>query len=452
MLLSFFVLGYITYFSSFTLLRHANYFSGRFDLGNMAQTVWNTFHGSVFMLTNPDGIHPISRLGIHADFILILLAPFYLLWEHPGMLLIIQTVVIALGAYFVFGIGKHVLKNNSVALVLSVSYLFNFYIQEQTVFDFHSVSLASTFLLGASYFFLKKSHGFFFLFLTLAVLTKEEIYLIAGLFGVALFYNGKKLWGVFLAAFSFAAFYVLMAKFIPSARGHEHFALAYLSYLGDSPASIITTAMLKPYLLFPVFFNSQTFAYYAQLLSSTGFLALFAPIYLFFSLPDILINTLSAHPGLRSYEYHYDAAIVPFLYLAAIFGAKKLLNQKFIPLPPQMLVAYIIIITIYTSWSTGLLPYSRTPDLSAFISQDAYKSEIAKALEIIPESASVAATNNVGAHLSHRREIYVLPFGIDLAEYIVIYREHLQIAQQLKIRSDFTLIKELPNFYIFRKN
>lgn len=450
-ILSCFVASYITYFISFTLMRHANYISGRFDLGNMTQTVWNTYHGNIFMLTNPDGINPISRLGIHSDFILILLAPFYVFWEHPGMLLIIQTVVIAFGAYFVFGIGKHVIKNNSIALAFSISYLFNFYIQEQTVFDFHSVALASTFLSAASYFFLKKNYKLLFLFLVLAVLTKEEIYLIAGLFGVALYYKGKKVWGTLLAAFSFLAFYLLMSKFIPAARGHEHFALEYLSYLGESPSEIIVTALLKPYLLIPVFFNSSTFTYYTQLLSSTGYLALFSPIYLFFSLPDLLINTLSANPGLRSYDYHYDAAIVPFLYLAAIFGAKKLLSQRFVIFPPRMLLAYIIVITVYTSWSTGLLPYSRTPDLSAFISQDSYKSEIKNSLKMIPENASVAATNNVGAHLSHRKNIYVLPYGIELSDYVVIYQEHLQIAQQLKTSGDFTIIKELPNFYIFKR-
>lgn len=451
-MLSCFVAAFITYFVSFTLLRHANYASGRFDLGNMAQTVWNTFHGHVFVLTNPDGINPISRLGIHADFLLILLAPFYLLWEHPGMLLIIQTVVIGLGAYFVFGIGKNVLKNNGLALALSISYLFNFYIQEQTVFDFHSVALASTFLLGASYYFIKKRYALLLLFLGLSVLTKEEIYLISGLFGVALFYKGKRLWGVLLTVCSFLAFYLLMAKFIPAARGHEHFALAYLSYLGDSPSSIIATAILKPYLLIPVFFNQATFTYYAQLLSSTGYLALFSPIYLFFALPDVLINTLSANPGLRSYDYHYDAAIVPFLYLAAIFGAKKLLSQKLVIIPPRMLLTYILVTTIYTSWSTGLLPYSRTPDFSGFIQQDKHKLEIARALKTIPDNAAVASTNNIGAHLSHRKDIYVLPYGVELSDYIVIYREHLQIAQQLKTRGDFALIKELPNFYIFKKN
>ena len=100
-LLLIFAAIYFIYFTVATIFKYNNYYTGRFDLGNMSQTVWNTLHGNIFMLTDPNGTREISRLAFHADFILALLAPFYLLWSDARMLLIIQTVVLTFGGIFV---------------------------------------------------------------------------------------------------------------------------------------------------------------------------------------------------------------------------------------------------------------------------------------------------------------------------------------------------------------
>src|SRR5258706_7800196 len=104
------ILLYIIYFTYFTFQKHELFLTGRYDLGNMDQTVWNTFHGRIFSFTNPDFDKTMSRLSVHADFILILLAPFYLIWSNARMLLFIQTVVIAFGALFVYLVGKKILS------------------------------------------------------------------------------------------------------------------------------------------------------------------------------------------------------------------------------------------------------------------------------------------------------------------------------------------------------
>src|SRR4029078_13579417 len=77
--------SYVAYFTFVSFEKYNNFFTGRFDLGNMDQTVWNTLHGRIFELTNPDSTQIISRLAFHADFLLILLEPFYLIWHDPRM-------------------------------------------------------------------------------------------------------------------------------------------------------------------------------------------------------------------------------------------------------------------------------------------------------------------------------------------------------------------------------
>src|ERR1035437_3532889 len=138
-LLGLFILIYILYFTAASFLRYDNFFTGRFDLGNMDQTVWNTIHGRIFQITDPNGTNIISRLSFHADFILVLISPLYLIWSNPEMLLLLQTVVLAFGAIFVFLIAKSIIKDKTIALTISAVYLLNPSLQFTNLYDFNPV-------------------------------------------------------------------------------------------------------------------------------------------------------------------------------------------------------------------------------------------------------------------------------------------------------------------------
>lgn len=170
------------YFTLVSFLRYTNFYAGKFDLGNMSQTVWNTLHGRIFLLTDPNGTETVSRLATHADFILILLAPFYALWSDPRMLLLIQVVLTALGAIFVYLLGQEIVKNKNISLIFALLYLLNPSVQRTIIYDFHAVVLATTFFLGAFYFLIKKKYIWFLVFGILAAITKEQVWLTLSFF------------------------------------------------------------------------------------------------------------------------------------------------------------------------------------------------------------------------------------------------------------------------------
>jgi len=88
------------------LYRHWEYHSDAFDLGNMDQAVWNTLHGHPFRFTNRgnDDFGPPTRLSIHVEPIILLLALLYLIHSGPATLLVTQTVALALGAIPLFAL------------------------------------------------------------------------------------------------------------------------------------------------------------------------------------------------------------------------------------------------------------------------------------------------------------------------------------------------------------
>lgn len=451
---------YIVYFTFVTFEKHAQFFTGRFDLGNMDQTVWNTRHGRPFLLTNPDGTEIISRLAVHADFILMLAAPFYFFWEDPRMLLFIQTAIIGAGAFFIYRTAETVLGNKNLAVVFSFSYLLNPFIQKQNLYDFHAVTLATTFLLAAFYFLIKKKLLFHIFFLTLAVLCKENIYLVAAIFGGYLFLLGKKLLGSAVVVLSVGVFYLLLIHFIPNARGGDHFALSYFKDFGDSPGTIAASILSNPVQAIVTFFSLENINYYRMLLLPLGFLTLASPFYLIFSLGDIVINVFSNNKNFISLNFHYSATIIPFVYIAGVYGVKRLI-QVFPKISQNLLAAFLIFMSLWTTWLYGALPGSRTPVLEVYENRVQNRKFIATYLATIPEHARVTATNNLGAHLAHREYIYTLPFGLEKAEYVVfllndIYAapslaEQKEMVKKLKIDDRYELLVEDGEFVAFKK-
>ena len=88
-----------------------------FDIGNMDQAVWNTLHGHLFRFTNrgADWEGPPTRLGIHVEPILLLVALFYLIHSGPETLLILQTMALALGAIPLFLLGRRLIPELPLA-------------------------------------------------------------------------------------------------------------------------------------------------------------------------------------------------------------------------------------------------------------------------------------------------------------------------------------------------
>lgn len=413
------IASYILYFTYVSFEKHLNFFTGKFDLGNMDQTVWNTLNGRIFELTNPNGVNQISRLAIHSDFVLILLSPLYLIWSDPRTLLFVQTVILGLGAYFVYLISKRILKNNLLSLAFSVSYLLNPFLQKQNLFDFHAVTLATTFILAAFYFLLIKRQTLGLTFLILSALTKENVFLISAIFGIYLFIKERKLKWLILAFSSVLIFFLLVSMLIPQARGTEHFATEYFQDFGTSPMEITANILLNPLKTIELLTSSQNILYAYRVFLPVGFLSFLAPFFLIFSAPDFLINLLSKNENLRSVNFHYGATIIPFVYISAIFGTRFLIRFSYRSISEVSIAIFILLSSLYSTYLYGTLPGSRNPSTEIYTNYLKEKDKIREFLARIPKDLSVVSSNNLGAHLSQRERIFVLPNGVDEADVIV---------------------------------
>lgn len=452
-----FALIYSLYFNVASFLRYDNYYTGRFDLGNMAQTIWNTTQGNIFTLTDPNGTREVSRLAFHADFILVLLSPFYSLWQDPRMLLFIQTMVLSTGGVFVYLIAREILKDRTLSVALSLCYFLNPAVNYTNLYDFHSVTLATTFLLAAFYFIQKKSYTLTLVFIILAGITKEQVWLINALLGLYLiFANKQRKLGLIIFSISSLIFYLLVWIAIPKALGSAHFALEYYADFGDSPGKIIKNIFLNPVQTIQTLLLPDRIGYLKQLFLPLGYLSFLAPFYLIFAGPDLGISLLSANPTLHQIYYQYSATVTPFIFISGIIAIKFI--RKHIPeIPFNAFAVLIIITTLISAYTYGPLPFAKKPNLDMFTKPLPVRTSVDKYVNEIPGHESVSASNNLGSHLSHRKNIYVVPYGIGEADnvlFLITPSANPYEKKALKdIKSDpnFFLIFNQDNFYVFKR-
>jgi uncharacterized membrane protein len=144
-----------------------------------------------------------------------------------------------------------------------------------------------------------------------------------------------------------------------------------------------------------------------------GLLVVLAPLVLIAALPELGINLLSAATTQTSIRFHYTAGLIPVLIVAAVLGAGRIVQRR--PGAALPLATGAVVLGLSSNYVLGPIPLWRYfpggQQHQAYAAQvTAHDRIAARALELIPESAVVSATNSLGAHLSARRRVLSFPF------------------------------------------
>ncbi|HUU86722.1 MAG TPA: DUF2079 domain-containing protein, partial [Candidatus Glassbacteria bacterium] len=200
-------------------------------MGIFNQAFWTTsnegmlFYETADLAFNPGG----SFFGVHFAPILFLLVPFYAIWPSPEILLVMQSVILAVGAFPVFWMSRDKLGKD-IATVLAVIYLFYPALIFMNLNDFHLEAFTSTFFLFSVCFLQQEKWPKFFLFFALALSTIE----FAPIIGL------------------FVAFYALLL-FLKKQFKHSRKALKYILLMGSISVLVLVLALESK-----SFFNDYT--------------------------------------------------------------------------------------------------------------------------------------------------------------------------------------------------
>ena len=409
-------------FGTLAALEHRAFETGRFDLGNMTQAVWSTAHGRPLEVTELGG-EQISRLGAHVDPILVLFAPLWWIWPSPTMLLVVQAVVVALGAVPVFWLGRKHLGSDWAGALCSFAYLAYPAVQWLTLDEFHPVALACPLLLFAFWYLDEDRLWAFVPCAVLAGLTKEEIPLVIGALGVwYAIAKGRRLAGAVIAVVGTAATAFSLAVVMPHFReGADPAFYGRYEAVGGSPGGLAKTLVTDPLAVIEAVTERRDLVYLLELGAPLAGLFLLAPLVLIAALPELAANLLSSVSTQTSIRFHYTAPIVPFLFAAAILGAAELRQAR---------RAAVVLLAASVAGAVLIGPLrARELGPDRLSSHDRVA---AQAIALVPSSAAVSSTNGLGGHLSERRRVYSFPVVRD-SDWVLV---DLKRASYLDRRSD----------------
>ncbi|MDO8537770.1 MAG: DUF2079 domain-containing protein [archaeon] len=441
------------------------------DLWIFNQSFWNSLHGSFMYSTR---LHA-NFLGDHFALFLLALLPVYALIQSPIMLMLLQTAFIALSVVPIYLIAKKQFDCKFAGFSFAAAFLAFPALTFIALRHFHPIALSIPLLLFAFYFFQENKIKHFFAFIFLSLFVQETVALTVFFFGLWIAFSRKnKKIGLTTSAIALIYFIAVIFFIIPSISGMPYRYLSSNSPLyanfGSTPIEIISNIILNPVNTFSIILSPQKIGYLASLFISSAWLSLFSLPLLLVVIPVFAQNLLSSVPNQASIYFHYNAEIVVFLFLSAIFGLQNLINFFTKWFDKKMLLRSglfaILVASLLGAVFLGSTPLSLVDPLpmpTTFEPKDysisAHDTIVWKAISMIPAEANVRTESLILVQTSSRAENDYFPYQYEKADYILLDQSipshdsamFPEKVQELRNNKSFQLIFEKDKVLLFKK-
>ena len=373
-------IGFVVY-AVWSILRHHAFQTTGYDLGIFEQAVrsYAEGHWPVSELRGPG--YPL--LGEHFHPILVTLAPLYWIWPAPETLLLAQSALLALAIVPVSRCAIAALGTARGVAVGAGSGL-AFGLLSAVTFDFHEVCFAVPLVAFSVERLLRREWGAAVAFALPLLLVKEDLPMTVAAIGLYLVWQGQRVLGWTTAALGVVTTAVLVTVVLP-----------VLSNTGGYPFG---DRMDNPSVFDGFGLKLSTLL---VLLAPTAFVALRSPL-IALALPTLGWRMVSGYPAYWGPGFHYNAVLIPIVFLAALDGLTRLnafplRHGARLALPMCALVGAVCSVV-------ALLPAERQPRWT-----DTEQAIAGAVLARIPDGATVAAGNRLAPHLTTRCRVLFFP-------------------------------------------
>ncbi len=465
-------LAYALVFSALSILRHLAFNTDGYDMTIFAQVIWNSLRGRLFENT----IIPDAPLLIGQRFSPILLAfvPLYAVWSSPVVLMIVQALALAFGAFPLYWFAR-ARVGHLLALAVAASYFLFPALEFTNLREFHEIALAVPLLSLAAFFLLRQRYKPLLVCLGLSLLVKEDMAFVVIAFGAYLLLVLRKRWlGLGIAVFGLIWSVLLLQYILPFLRGDQGFGAGYYyfghgfwtateryGYLGRSLFEIITTIVTRPDIVLQHVFVAPKIEFVLYLLIPCALLPLIGAEIAALALPTLSISLLSDYDLQFSIESHYTASLLPFLFFAMVIASQRILTWRAKTDRGARRAALAVLILgasggSYYLQAPGPLAQRFAPALYAL---NAHTDLGHTLLSVIPADAVVVAQGGLTPHLAERQGIYGFP-SLDYcrSEYLVgdttrmPYQLFEKAWEQWMATGYFEILKQQDGFFIAKRH
>jgi uncharacterized membrane protein len=372
-----------------------------FDFAIFDQGLWLLSEGEEPFVT----VRGLHLFGDHSSYIMLLLAPVYVVLPYPEVLLVFTVAVIAVGGPLVYSLGRELGASQALSTVAASVYLLHPATSWNAFDNFHPEVLTIPLVIGGFLLIQRDRAWWGLALLGVALLAKEDVALLLIPLGLYLAVATARRWvGFALAGASLVALvanlWFLLPHFSPS--GELLYADRYAPF-GEGLIGLAFGLVTSPGLLLETVLEPSKLGYLAAMFLPVAPLALLAPRMLLVSVPPIMANVLSTFPYQTEIRWHYTTYTLIVLGLAVAIGAAKLTEKS-----DDIRKLAIGSLGLAVAFHVALAP---NPIFQPEHWDSAHPDHevMSEAASLIPNGAVVAASDTFVAHLAHRRGIYLFP-------------------------------------------
>ncbi len=400
------VVAYAEHFSAITVAMLHAYEQPAFDMAIPDQGIWllSRFHDPFLTVAGR------NLFGDHPSFIYLLLVPVYWVFPHTETLLVVQSVLIALGAVPVYLLARYLLRSWALATCLAAAYLLNPALQQTNLEQFHVECFETPLLALGIYAAVVWRPRLFILCVVLVLMCKED----AALYTVplalwALLRRDRKVGGALIGASALMAGFdnvILVPALIGYASAHGG-RLPFGGFGGTLRAIVRTPGQFWSYI------TSQDRPWYLwQMGFSTGLVFLAAPEIAAICILQLAVNVVSDFGYQHQILYHYTMPLVPILICGTVYAISRLRTLWW----RQVATSLVLLCALWSCILWGASPFSDVKPSIPSANSPTFVSD-RQLLSKVPPNAVVSAVEEFVPDLDHRTRVYMWPNPFHQAYY-----------------------------------
>ncbi len=410
----------VSIYSFMAITLHNHFLTFGLDLGNFDEILWKISKGKFAY----SGVGCNWLIEDHFQPILFLVAPLFWIWDNVRVILIYQSFAMILAGLPLYLLAKKITKQVVFSFAVVFAYLFFIGTQFAILNEFHQITIAPLFIAWAYYALEKKNIRYFIYAMIGLLITKEDLSLLVASIGVGLIFTKsyKKL-GIATALFGIFCFFFLIYIFMPaiSIKGvYDHFDFGSV---GFTPVDVLKKSLTDPvFILRSMLTPAVKIKTLFQSFSSFAFLPFFSPlVYLIPLVQDFFVRFIYSGPQYTKWGLvnHHAATGAILLSIATIYAASRV-HSHLMTTPKYRFYLILSILLFISTIGNDILFHGPVNSLGkrSFYQEEKWVKDNREVITHVPPSSSLAGQNNLLPHLTHRDNIYRIPFGLN-SEYMI---------------------------------
>lgn len=443
------------YIGAACIVKYNNYNVYGYDHGIFAQ-MFHNMKETGQMVTTYERNELMSHFKVHFSPIFYLLLPLYMIFPSSQALLIINGFIIISGIVPLMFLCKRFKLSDISTLLFCVCYAIYPTFIGNGLWGLHENAFLAPLILWLFYFSEKDCTIGAVIFAVLLLCVKEDAAMYLAIIALYYIVSGKSLARNFillaLSLLCFGAVTMLMQKYGLGIMSASRFG----NYIGKDGSlfTLIRSVIENPAFTLSQVFTQEKLLFLLQMFAPLCFLPLMGkkPARLILLIPMLLINLMTRYSYGYNIYFQYTLGSAAILFYLSVAAYSEMGEKRKKTLICATLCSTVMACSTYLS--PGYL--GRTDDVKQ------RNEEIKQALSVIPDDASVAATDSPAGNLTERDELYYINSANKIysdvpkdVEYYAIRRGHgwermEEVIEKLRDTDGLTEIVTTENIVIFK--